>query len=101
MFSENVWTRVRKLEDEKSALFAQLMLKKSAIFRAIQDGEWDDAKRAAQEVVHFSDRMREVESELELIGPLVDGFDRICKRMEQLEEEARKQGWEDKHGTNS
>lgn len=83
---DSIWTRVRKLEDERVDLITKMREGYSILAEGIAGSKWELARITSGWFVEATRRMEALDRELEFIRPLAEGFDAVCKRMEELEE---------------
>jgi len=85
----NIWTRQRKLKDAEKAALDALRLAFKTLKSDLDNDDWRSAAEASDDVTTICVRLEKIERELENVDGIVDAFDRIERRMEKLEQEAK------------
>ena len=83
---ENIWTRQRKLQDDHAEIIERLRKRFKALGLRLDGSDWKISAELSDEIISLCVRQVEIERELEGVTELVEGFDKINKRMEQLEQ---------------
>ena len=91
-FQESIWTRQRKLQDEEAKILAAMRTTFKSLGVELDNDDWRAGAVSADLLISQCVRQAEIERELEGVTPLVEGFDRINERMEQLEQTLMNEG---------
>ena len=87
---ESIWTRERKLKEEEEFLLTSLRMHYKSLHAELDNDDWDAAKTTAVAIQECCIRQKMVERELENVTALCDGWERIEKRMDELEKASGK-----------
>ena len=90
--TESIWTRKRRLIDHEKYLLHNLRMHYKSLGAELANDDWGSACVTSLAIHNDCLRMQLVERELENVTPLVDGYERINKRIEELEKAARDHG---------
>lgn len=87
---ENIWTRERKLNDSLDENMAAMRKTYKSLKRFLAFRDWDSVAGTALMLSKMAEQASLTERELEGVSELVEGFERVCKRMEELEKQAHR-----------
>ena len=82
---ESIWTRERRLLKYESEILARLRDNERLLKTRLNDDDWGIAHATAHAIMTDCIRMQEIERELSNVKALVDGMERIDKRMDELQ----------------
>ena len=85
----NVWTRQRRLLTERDTVLKELVMDQVSLKAELDHDDWIEASRTAERIRYNARTMQVIKNELDDVTELIDTFDSITKRMEELEKQAQ------------
>ena len=85
----NVWTRQRRLITERDTVLKALVNDQQSLNAELNYDDWEEVIRTATHIKFNAKMMVEIRNELEMVTGLIDTFDSITDRMEELEKQAQ------------